>query len=177
MVNLKGILLLLLAALVLNACATMPTGPSVMVWPGPGKPFEIFQSDDAVCRQWANQQVGGQPGEGANQTLVSGAAVGTMLGAGLGAAIGAATGHFGAGLGIGAASGAVMGTAAGIGPSYGARWEVQRRYDHAYMQCMYSKGNQVPGVRAYRRAVPPPPGEYPPPPAGGYPPPPPPVSR
>jgi len=26
------------------------------VMPGPMKPFEVFQSDDAVCRQWAAQQ-------------------------------------------------------------------------------------------------------------------------
>ncbi len=177
--NLKGILLLLFAGFVLSACATMPTGPSVMVWPGQGKPFEVFQSDDAVCRQWASQQVGAQPGESANKTLASGAAVGTLLGAGLGAAIGAATGHFGSGLGIGAASGAVVGTAAGMGPSSGTQWEAQRRYDNAYMQCMYSKGNQVPGVRTYRREAPPPPpsSAYPPPPADAYPPPPPPRPR
>ena len=98
--NLKGSVFLLLALALLSACATIPTGPSVMVWPGPGKPLEIFQSDDAVCRQWASQRVGAQPSESANKTLASGAAVGTILGAGLGAAIGAATGQFGAGLGV-----------------------------------------------------------------------------
>jgi hypothetical protein len=184
MMNLKGNFLLLLALVALSGCATIPTGPSVMVLPGPGKPFEVFQSDDAACRQWASQQVGAQPGESAGKTLASGAAIGTMLGAGLGAAIGAASGQFGAGLGIGAASGALVGTAAAVGPASGAQWEVQRRYDIAYMQCMYSKGNQVPGaVRTYRRAypppppppgfAPPPPSAYPPPPAGAYPPPPP----
>src|SRR5271157_1014866 len=156
--NLKGSLLLLLTVVVLSACATIPAGPSVMVLPGPGKPFEVFQSDDAVCRQWASQQVGAQPGESANKTLASGAAIGTLLGAGLGAAIGAATGHFGAGLGIGAASGAIMGTGAASGPAAGAQLTVQRRYDNAYMECMYAKGNQVPGVVGpSRQAVPPPP--------------------
>ena len=175
--NFKGIVLLLLVAVAVSSCATIPAGPSVMVWPGPGKPFEVFQSDDAVCRQWASQQVGGPPGESANKTLVSGAAIGTMLGAGLGAAIGAASGQFGVGLGIGAASGAILGTAAASGPSYGARWEVQRRYDNAYLQCMYAKGNQVPGaVWTYRRAVPPPPPPpgFTPPASSAYPPPPPP---
>jgi hypothetical protein len=166
----KGTVLLISAAVVLSACATIPTGPSVLMWPAPGKPLEVFQSDDAVCRQWAGQQVGAQPSESANLTLASGAAVGTVLGAGLGAAIGAASGEFGAGLGIGAASGALVGTAAGIGTASGTGWEVQRRYDNAYMQCMYTKGNQVPGaVRVYRRYVPPPP-----PPSSPYPPPPPP---
>jgi len=142
----KGIVLLLLAALALSACATIPTGPSVRVMPGPGKPFEVFQSDDAACRQWASEQVRTGPGESTGKTLAGGAAVGTILGGGLGAAIGAATGHVGAGAGIGAASGAIMGTAAASGPAAGAGREVQRRYDNAYMQCMYSKGNQVPGV-------------------------------
>ena len=179
----KGIVLLLLAALALSACATIPTGPSVRVMPGPGKPFEVFQSDDAACRQWASEQVRTGPGESTGKTLAGGAVVGTILGGGLGAAIGAATGQFGVGLGIGAASGAIVGTTAGIGPSAGAGREVQRRYDNAYLQCMYAKGNQVPGaVRTYRRAVPPPPpppgyapppsSAYPPPPAGTYPPPP-----
>jgi len=179
--KLKGSVLLLLVVVTLSACATFPTGPSVLVWPDPGKPFEVFQSDDAVCRQWASQQVGAKPGESAGKTFISAAAIGTVLGAGLGAAIGAATGQFGAGLGIGAASGAIVGSAAGIDPSYGAGREVQRRYDIAYLQCMYAKGNQVPGaVRTYRRAVPPPPlgyypptpSPYPPPPTGAYPPPP-----
>ena len=182
--KLKGIFPLVLALVALSGCATVPAGPSVMAWPGPGKPFEVFQSDDATCRQWASQQAGAQPAESANKTLASGAAVGTLLGAGLGAAIGAASGHFGAGLGVGAASGAIVGTAAAVGPAYGAQSVVQRRYDNAYMQCMYAKGNQVPGaVRTYRRAypppppppgfAPPPPSAYPPPPAGTYPPPPP----
>jgi hypothetical protein len=43
-------------ALLLSACATAPTGPSVMVLPGSGKSFEQFQAEDAACRQWATQQ-------------------------------------------------------------------------------------------------------------------------
>ena len=156
MMNLKGSALLLLAVVTLSACATMPTGPSVRVWPGPGKPFEVFQSDDAVCRQWASQQVGTQASESANKTLATGAAVGTILGGGLGAAIGAANGHIGTGLAVGAASGAIVGTAAASGPASGAQWEVQRRYDNVYLECMYSKGNQVPGVvDPARQPVPP----------------------
>jgi hypothetical protein len=180
--NLKGSLLSLLGVVALTACATVPLGPTVMVWPGPGKPFEVFQSDDAVCRQWASWQVGTQGSERANQTLASGAAVGAILGAGMGMAFGGASGNVGAGLGIGAASGALMGAAVASGPAYGAQWEAQRRYDNAYMQCMYARGNQVPGMaRPYRRAVPPPPpppgyisppsSAYPPPPAATYPPP------
>ena len=46
------------AALVVAACASIPTGPNVLVLPGNGKSFEQFQTDDAVCRQWSAQQTG-----------------------------------------------------------------------------------------------------------------------
>ncbi len=171
-------IVLFLAAVALVGCATMPTGPSVMVLPEQGKPFEVFQSEDLVCRDWAAAQIGLQPADAVNQNLVGGAAVGTLLGAGLGAAIGAATGNVGAGAAIGAASGLVGGTAMASGPAYSAGWEAQRRYDIVYQQCMYSKGNAIPGVvRPSRRAYPVPP---PPPPgsttAGPSAPPPPPAS-
>jgi hypothetical protein len=71
-------------------CATAPAGPSVMVLPGAGRPFDEFQADVSVCRDWAAQQVKG--------AFVD-------------------------------------------APSF----EVQRRYDNAYIQCMYAKGHQVPG--------------------------------
>jgi hypothetical protein len=170
----------LLGVLALSGCATIPTGPSVMVLPPPGKPFEAFQADDYACRQWAAQQAGAGPSETTNQTLANGAALGTIMGAGLGAAIGAASGAAGTGAAIGAASGLIGGTAIASGPAYGAGWEVQRRYDIAYQQCMYAKGNQIPTlVRTARRAPrippppPPPPGYYySPGPPGAYPPPP-----
>lgn len=171
-----SLFLLFLPLVVIGGCATMPTGPSVTVFPGPGKPFEAFQADDFACRQWANQQVGTSPNEAANKNLVAGSVIGTLLGAGLGAAIGGAYGNPGAGAAIGAASGLVGGTAIASGPAYAAGSEAQRRYDIAYQQCMYAKGNQIPGaVRPYRRSslppppppdlrqpVPPQPGTYPP---------------
>jgi len=154
----KWIFLVLLAVAGLNACATVPPGPSVMVWPGPWKPFEVFQSDDAVCRQWAAEQTGTSPNDAFNQNLVAGAGVGTALGAALGAAIGAAYGNVGAGAAIGAASGLLGGTAVATDPAYAAGYAVQKRYDNAYLQCMYAKGNQIPGVdRRSGRSVPPPP--------------------
>jgi hypothetical protein len=151
----------LLLLLVISGCATMPSGPSVMVLPPPDKSFEQFQAEDAVCRQWASQQIGASPQEGANQNTAQGAIIGTALGAGLGAAIGSASGNAGTGAAIGAASGLLIGTSAGAesGQVYGLR--AQRRYDIAYMQCMYAKGNSVPGtarrVRSVRRVAPPPP--------------------
>jgi hypothetical protein len=157
-------LVLLLVGVALGGCATMPTGPSVMVLPAQYKPFDVFQSEDLECRIWAAAQMGQQPADAVNQNLAGGAVIGTLLGAGLGAAIGAATGNVGAGAAIGAASGLIGGTAVASGPAYAAGWEVQRRYDNSYLQCMYAKGNLIPGVvrtSTRSKSVPPPP-----PPAG-----------
>jgi hypothetical protein len=150
---------LVLLVLIIAGCATMPTGPSVMVMPPPGKSFEQFQSEDATCRQWAAQQIGMSPEERANQNTATGAVVGTAVGAGLGAAIGSVSGSAGAGAAIGAASGLLIGTSAGANAGQVAGWRAQRQYDHAYMQCMYAKGNEVPGTmnRRVRRVAPPPP--------------------
>lgn len=157
--NWQRYLLVFFVLVVLGGCATMPTGPTVMVMPGPGKPFEVFATDDSICRQWALRQIGGaSPSETANQNLASGAVIGTLVGAGLGAAIGAATGDVGAGAAIGAGAGLLGGTAMATNPAYASGWELQRQYDIAYQQCMYAKGNQIPGVVSRRvQAYPPPP--------------------
>jgi len=155
-----------LILLALSGCATLPTGPSVMVLPTPGKPFEVFQSEDAACRRSAEQRIGLNPQENYNQNAVSGAAVGTAIGAGVGALLGAASGHAGAGAAIGAGSGLLLGSASGAdaGQVYGQ--QAQRRYDNTYLQCMYANGNQIPGTarRSYRQrniqATPPPPSDY-----------------
>jgi hypothetical protein len=149
-----------LLLMALAGCATLPTGPSVRVLPAPGKSFEQFQVDDSICRQWAERQ-NGNAQEVANQNTATSAVVGTAVGAGVGAALGAAAGNAGAGAAIGGGTGLLFGTAngAGAGQAYGN--EAQRRYDNTYVQCMYAKGNQVPGVvrrvRPARRVPPPPP--------------------
>ena len=160
----------------LVACASMPTGPSVMSLPGEGKGFEEFRADDAVCRQFAFEQIGGVSGQQAAQnSAVTSAVVGTAIGAAAGAAIGSASGDMGAGAAIGAGTGLLFGSAAGSNYAAGSYYEAQRRYDHAYLQCMYLKGNQIPGYHrpassapAWRSSPPPPPADYPPP---DYPPP------
>ena len=58
----RGVLLLPIISL-LSACAAVPMGPSVMVLPGVGKPFDQFQMDDVACRQFAQAQTGLPPGE------------------------------------------------------------------------------------------------------------------
>ncbi len=173
------IAVLALVAIILNGCASAPTGPSVMVLPGTGKTFDQFRADDAECRHFALDEVGGTtPGQAGTDAGVRSAALGTIVGAVAGAAIG---GHQGAGAGAG--TGLIAGSMIGAGESRRSGWETQRRYDTAYIQCMYAKGHQVPvsGSLAGRRvasAVPEPrqaaAGSYPPPPPPGYPPPPPP---
>jgi hypothetical protein len=153
------------ALLMLGGCVTMPTGPSVMVLPAAGKPFEQFQAEEMLCRQWAEQQIGMSTQDTADQNTVRGAVAGTMIGAGAGALLGAASGHPGAGAAIGAGSGLLVGTAVGSGYGQDYGWEAQQKYDYAYVQCMYAKGNQVPGqVHQYRirrsAPSPPPPPQY-----------------
>lgn len=175
---------LLLTVLTASGCATIPPGPSVMVMPGQGKSFEAFQADDFTCREWAQNQAGWQANETVNQNLAGGAVAGGVLGAAAGALIGAASGNVGPGAAIGAGAGLLAGAAMAHNRAYGSGWEVQRRYDNAYQQCMYAKGNQIPSVepspvRSRYVPPPPPPGRYsstgympippPPPPANYYP--------
>jgi hypothetical protein len=154
----------LLVVMLLGGCASLPTGPSVRVLPAPGMSLEQFQVDDTICRDWAAQRSGKNAQQTANANTGRSAAVGTVLGAGVGAALGAISGHPGAGAAIGGGSGLLVGTASGAssGEAYGN--EAQRRYDNAYVQCMYAKGNQVPGtVRVLPPAkTPPPPASVPP---------------
>jgi hypothetical protein len=139
------IFFLLVIVSALSACATMPTGPSVMVLPGQGKTFDQFRADDAVCRQFAYQQVGGATGQqSAQKSAVTSAVIGTAIGAGSGLLL--------------------LGSAAGSGYASESCYEAQRRYDYAYMQCMYAKGNQLPGYRRYTNPSASEPSESSPPP-------------
>ncbi|HXH14086.1 MAG TPA: glycine zipper family protein [Alphaproteobacteria bacterium] len=160
----RWVLLLPIVSL-LSACAAVPTGPSVMVLPGVGKPFDQFQVDDMLCRQYAQAQTGAPPGEAGRQSAINTAALGTLLGAGAGAAIGAAAGDPGVGAAIGAGSGLLIGAASGAEAGAGTSRSLQWRYDVSYMQCMYAKGNQLPGTSVAPQSsyVPPPPGTPPPP--------------
>jgi hypothetical protein len=155
---------LALALLVaLGGCATQPLGPSVAVMPAPGKPFEVFQAEDNACRQYAQNSVGTNANDAAAESELKSAAVGTAIGAAAGALMGGQQGS-GQGAGVGLLAGASMGTGAAR-HSAGA---VQRRYDIAYEQCMYAKGNQLPGGAQYRpREAPQPAYNAPPPPPSG----------
>jgi hypothetical protein len=146
------------SVLALSACAVAPPqGPSVMALPPQGKPFEVFQQDDVTCRGFATEQTGGaSSAQAANNSAVGSAVLGTALGAGVGAALGSVGGAVGTGAAIGGAAGLLMGSAVGANNAQAAGGNVQARYDTAYTQCMYSKGNTVQSA----------PSGY----AGGYPP-------
>lgn len=167
--------LALLGVSALGGCAVVPNNPGVMALPGTGMSFERFRADEAECRQYAQYQTGITPGDAAAQSAVASAAVGTIVGAAAGAAI---DGQHGAAWGAG--TGLAAGTLAGTGAAYGSAYAVQRHYDTAYVQCMYSAGHRVPGsipmtaASAYHRNLPPPPAGYRPPPPRGLPPGPPP---
>ena len=194
----RAVVLGIPVALLLSACATVPTGPSVMVLPGTGKPFEQFQVDDAACREYGLHAAGISTQKAAGDTMVTGAVVGTAIGAAAGAALGAAAGNPAIGAAAGAGAGLLGGTAVAGGYADANVHSVQRRYDVGYMQCMYAKGHQIPVSRGLvpfssnRVSTPPPappmttppagsapsapattPPNIPPPPAGAPPPPPP----
>ncbi len=160
----------ILALLLLAGCVSIPSGPSMMALPGSGKSFDQFRLDDAECRQFASAQIGGTtPNQAVSESGVKSAVVGTAIGAAAGAAIGGERGA-----GVGAGTGLVVGGLAGTGAGESSGYALQRRYDYAYIQCMYAKGNRVPVSgqfheapqvqRRYSAPPPPPPGTPPPPP-------------
>jgi len=159
-------LLLLIALLGLGACATLPTGPAVMVLPGTGKSFDQFRFDDGACRQFSYEQVAGvTPSRAAEDSGVRSAAVGAALGAVAGAAIDGSSGAA-TGAGVGLLFGGLAGAGAAERSAYGAQY----RYDVAYQQCMYAKGHRIPVSARFTQApaagsytpLPPPPNQPPP---------------
>ena len=164
----NAVLIVLLSMAVLGGCASVPSGPSMLALPGSGRTFNEFRVSDGQCRQYALQLVTGN----ANDATVRNAVVGTAVGALAGAAIG---GHQGAGVGAGA--GLIVGTATGAESDRSYGYGAQRRYDDAYIQCMYASGHKVPVPASMARSmtqapvepasnssIPPPPPYAPPPP-------------
>ncbi|MGH8313206.1 MAG: hypothetical protein ACRER9_07965 [Gammaproteobacteria bacterium] len=157
----KSVLAAAVAAAIAG-CAQMPVGPTIAVMPAPGMPFEVFQRDNYVCQQYAQASIGANPNKVANEQVVQGAVAGAAIGAAAGALLGGNSNAAGAG----AATGLLFGTAAGAGAASDTTYGLQRRYNIVYAQCMYAKGNQVPGYAAPTYLPPPPPpGSAPPPPS------------
>ncbi|NJD34380.1 MAG: hypothetical protein FIA96_06030, partial [Betaproteobacteria bacterium] len=156
-------------ALALGGCAVAPTAPSVMVLPGSQKSADQFHTDAVACQQQA-QALLANDAEAANNQAVTSAAIGTVIGAAAGALIGQGSHNPSAAAGWGAGTGLLIGSSVGGGNSQASSYSLQQRFDIAYMQCMYLRGNQVPGQVNYRRQAPvtsspnyPPPANYPPP--------------
>lgn len=146
----------LVALLLLSACVSIPSGPSMLVLPGSGKSFDQFRADDADCRQYAQYQIGGTTADqAAVDSGVRSAALGTALGAVAGAAI-----NGGHGAGVGAGAGLLLGGLSGVNAGNASGYELQRRYDFAYQQCMYAKGHRVPMAGRFMNDVRPPSSGY-----------------
>lgn len=146
----KRIPILASILLLATGCATTPTGPTVAVMPAPGKPFEVFQGEDCQCRQYARFQSTDATRQTNNQAVNS-AAVGTAIGAVAGGMMGGNRG-----VGTGAGVGLILGSANGSGQSAVGGRDAQWQYNVAYEQCMYAKGNLLPGQRSSPAYYPPP---------------------
>ncbi|MBX3616316.1 hypothetical protein [Nitrosomonas sp.] len=161
------LLFLWIILMILTACASTPTAPSVITLPGKGVSFEQFRADDYDCRVFAFQQLEGKGSPLASHSKRVEGAV-------------AATGQDGTS-GI---PGAALGGAFEQVPATAAMDGGQRQYDIHYIQCMYAKGHRVPMLgrmtgdqadveSAGPKIISPPAGFKPPPPPAGNPPPPP----
>ncbi|WP_249110532.1 glycine zipper family protein [Neokomagataea anthophila] len=125
--------------LALAGCAETPMGPTVQVYPAPGKNYQTFLQEQQFCKTQAENAVAGQASH-ENQRALLGAVATTALGTGLGAALGGGTGA-----GIGAASGAL---GSGLGGGLYSRDQqggIQSQYNNAFAQCMLTYRNVIPG--------------------------------
>lgn len=164
----KASIVILAGLCALAGCASTPYGPTVAVMPSPTKPFDVFRTDDADCRALASAQVSGEV-DAARRKAFGAAVLTTALATAAGAAIGAAgpraSSSAGQGAAVGAGVGALAGAGIGASVSQDGQSGIQQRYDIAYAQCMYARGNQVPGYQAPTPSEPPP-GFEPPRPRG-----------
>jgi hypothetical protein len=77
-------LLALMASIVLSACVSAPTGPTITIMPREGKSFDEFKKDDDECRAFAAKSV-----QDGNAAALKEGAISTATGAAIGAAAGA----------------------------------------------------------------------------------------
>jgi hypothetical protein len=117
----------------LAACAATPLAPTAGVTPGPGKSAADFAADVEGCKATAAGSVKGQV-DAANQKAALGAAGGLALGAITGGALGTSTANAG------------DAATAGAQASAQAQGSIQQQYDANYNNCMFAKGDVVPGM-------------------------------
>ena len=137
-------------ALGLAACAPLPpTGPTVVVLPGPSKDIRTFQVEDGWCRRHSSFLVATDPGPAYVAARANQASASTIA---TGAAIGAVAGSLGGRVGVGALIGALYGIAAGsaiaANGAQAATVRMQAVYDQTYVQCMATYRNG-PAFSAY----------------------------
>jgi hypothetical protein len=100
----------------LSGCAQAPGGPTVQAVPGPNKSLADFQQDNGYCRTFASSQISDAQNQ-ANQQVVSSVVVG-----------------------------AFTGNAAPVPSPSETAVTLQQRYDAAFVQCMFAKGESIPGM-------------------------------
>lgn len=164
--NKRLVLVPVAASLVLGACTILPTGPSVMALPGSRKTVEQFNVDAFDCQQYAQAVISSASGAtaaNADNAAASTAAASAVAGAAVGAILGAVTGQAGQGAAIGAGTGLLFGGASGSYYTTMSSYQLQRGYDGAYLDCMYSRGNRVPAGSGYTASTRSPSSSYPPP--------------
>jgi hypothetical protein len=99
--------------------------------------------DDAVCRQYADQNTAALRAQAQNQA-VGGTIVGGLLGAGIGAAVGGPRGAA-----IGAGTGAIVGTGTGMANAQSTSDYANQQYYAYYQQCMASRTQAAPPPQGY----------------------------
>ena len=131
---LKGFPLLALA--LLAGCYAMPAGPTVTALPGDAKSPDEFRTNDRDCRQYAFAQADVVASASADHA-------GRATGGVRGTAVSTAADTAGDGRGPTVAGGRPGSVIDGIDSAQFAGYGLQRRYNRAYVQCMYLKGNNV----------------------------------
>ena len=106
-----------------------------MALPGSGKTFDQFREDDYYCKQYANEQVGGQtPNKASIASGLGSAAVGNRAGC-----RGRGCFRRGSGAAIGAGSGLLVGGLVGTGTASASGNIEQQRYDIGYTNACTAK--------------------------------------
>jgi hypothetical protein len=125
------------ALALLAGCAQQPIGPTAGVTPGPGKTDAVFQADMNACKQTASTAIAGQV-DAANRSAMTGvltSAAAGVLSNGVANAATSATGDT-----------ASQAAAGGIQNSQASQGNIQAVYDTAFNNCMYARGENVPGM-------------------------------
>jgi hypothetical protein len=135
--NRKGASFVVVPFVLLAGCVPAVMAPTVVATPGFGKSPAEFAADHSACAVLADQQVAAAK-TAANNQIFGSALLGAAVGGGGTAANGGSNGDV-------AANAAGNALSAGAATAQTAQATVQRQYDFDYGQCMFAKGNVVPG--------------------------------